>query len=541
MIGQSAMARTGIGEYARRALLTAAVFLLLVALFGRIMGYDLRRDEFMFVPPAALLDQYALYQDLFYNHVPYSAWLFRALHLLMPGLGLLAAARLAIFLAWLLLLGGSAWVGWRLTRSGLVAALGPVSLLSADVLLGQAGMAATNNLLPLPFAGLGLGLLAISLAERDYAFPRLFFAGLLLSVAAGMKASAIAFVPAVALGCFLLPRDVDLGTRLRRIALPVALGGLVGAAPLLWLAATQPDLFFAHIAGYHAGPHIAYWRDNAATEPGIALGHGAKLQLAWTVWMVGAPLLTLFVTLLGGLLSGGADSGRADSGGAVPIVVAATLTAALLAFVPTPGFPQYYIAPLVCLPLLLALFWRGAPAGRVVLAPALVVAMVLMLVIAAPRLALGVNDLRHPGKLTVVRVQKGADALRDRLARQDLLGRGPVATLSPIYPLSAGLPIYPEFSAGNFAIRVAPYTAPELRALYSMAGPDDLPALFDAQPPAAILTGFDPALDPALEGYAQSRGYQMQPFPAITDRYGAARLWLPPADPTPTDQTGGNP
>ena len=95
------------------------------------------------MPPAALLDQYALYEDLFYNHVPYSAWLFRALHLALPGLDLLASARLAIFLAWLLLLGGSAWVGWRLTRSGLVAALGPVSLISADVLLGQAGMAAT--------------------------------------------------------------------------------------------------------------------------------------------------------------------------------------------------------------------------------------------------------------------------------------------------------------------------------------------------------------------------------------------------------------
>ena len=42
--------------------------------------------------------------------------------------------------------------------------------------------------------------------------------------------------------------------------------------------------------------------------------------------------------------------------------------------------------------------------------------------------------------LTVVRVQKGADALRDTLAQRGLLDAGPVATLSPIYPLSAGLP-----------------------------------------------------------------------------------------------------
>ena len=536
MIGQSALGRAAPrrGQSVRQALLAAAVFLVLAALFGRIMGYDLRRDEFMFVPPAALLDDYALYQDLFYNHVPYSAWAFRALHLILPGLGLLAAARLAIFLAWLLLLGGTAWVGWRLTRSGLVAAFGPVSLLTADVLLGQAGMAATNNLLPLPFAALGLGLLAIALATRDYGFARLFLAGLLLSVAAGMKASAIAFVPAVALGCFLFPRDLDFATRARRIALPVALGGIVGAAPLLWLAATQPDLFFAHIAGYHGGPHIAYWRDNAATEPGLALGQGDKLQLAWTVWMAGAPLLALFVTALAGWFG----RGRA-LGGAVPIVMAAALSAALLAFVPTPGFPQYYIAPLVCLPLLLALFWRAAPDAQALLNPAMLVAMALMLVIAAPRLALGLNALRQPDRLTVVRVQHGAEALRDQLARAGVTG--PVATLSPIYPLSVGLPIFPEFSAGPFAIRVAPYTAPELRAQYAMVAPAEVPALFDARPPAAIMTGFDPALDPALEAYAQARGYQPADFPAITDRYGVARLWLPRVPPSETDQTGGNP
>ena len=73
MIGQSTLGRAapGRGLIVRHALLGAVVFALLVALFGRIMGYDLRRDEFMFVPPAALLGEYALYQDLFYHHVPY--------------------------------------------------------------------------------------------------------------------------------------------------------------------------------------------------------------------------------------------------------------------------------------------------------------------------------------------------------------------------------------------------------------------------------------------------------------------------------------
>ncbi|MFD1795029.1 hypothetical protein FQV27_15750 [Paracoccus aurantiacus] len=537
VIGSHAGARRGIAL--RDVAVAALIALLLAALFGRIMGYELRRDEFMFVPPAVLLEDHALYSDLFYNHVPYSAWLFRAMHLALPWMGLLAVARLTIFLAWLLLLGSAAWIGWRLTRSAVMALFGPVSFISAEVLLGQAGMAATNNLLPLPFALLGLGLLAISLAERDLSFTRLFAAGVMLSIAAGMKASAIAFIPAVAIGCFLLPRRMDAADRARKLALPVALGGIVGALPLIWLAVTQTDLFFAHIAAYHAGPHIAFWQDNAASEPGLALGSSDKLMLAWSVWMVGAPLLALFVAVLSWAMMRRDPARPDDSNSALLIVAAATATAALLAFVPTPGFPQYYIGPLVGLPLLAALGWRAlsldAHRG---LAIAVRVAMALMLVIALPRLGLGLNELRHPDKFTTAKVQRGADLLRQILSDSGLDGAGPVATLSPIYPLAAGLEIYPEFAAGPFAYRIAPYTDAELRPLYAMAGADDLPALFEASPPSAIMTGFDPGLEAPFEDYARANGYTPQDLPAITDRYGSARLWLSPRAAAATEQTG---
>ena len=244
----------------------------------------------------------------------YSAWLFRIIHLLLPWLSLLAAARLTIFLGWLLLLGASGWIGWRLTRSALVALFGPVSLLTAEVLLGQTGMAATNNLLPLPFALIGLGLFAIAVIEGDFAPGKLFAAGVALSIAAGMKASAIAFVPAVAIASFLIPRDLPLSQRLRRLVLPVGLGGLVGALPLFWLALSSTELFFAHIAGYHSGPHVAYWQENAATEPGLALSAPAKLQLAYSVWLVGAPLLAIFIAALSWVLSKGSRQADIEPG-----------------------------------------------------------------------------------------------------------------------------------------------------------------------------------------------------------------------------------
>lgn len=515
-----------------RIALMLATALLLSGLFGRIMGYDLRRDEFMFLPPAALLGEFRLYEQIFYNHVPYSAWLFRAVHLLLPDLGLVAMGRLTIFAAWIMLLGVAAWLGWRLTRSAAVAGFGAVSLLSADVLLGQTGMAATNNLLPMPFALLGLGLIAVALSDRDLSAPRLFAAGVMLSVAVGLKVSAVAVLPAVIVACLIVPRDLGLAARLRRLVLPVALGGIVGALPLIWLALRMPDVFFAHIMGYHLGPHVAFWQANAASEPGLALDLRGKLQLAQGIWLSGASLLAVFVPVLALVLRPGRVAG------VVWMVAGAIAGAAVIGFLPSPGFPQYYAMPLAGLPLLTALLYaRLDPARRAVMAPVLAAAAIVMIGLAAPRLGMGLIGLGQPDRLTPARVAQGARALSDAMSQAGLAHAGPIATLSPIYPLQAGFAIYPEFAAGPFAYRVADVTPPDLRALYAMAGPRDLDALFDATPPAAILTGFDPELEAGLTGFARSHGYLPQDLVGLSDRYGSGTLWLRP----PTTLTGENP
>ncbi|MFC0341762.1 hypothetical protein [Paracoccus niistensis] len=516
-------------QAALAALAIAGLLILGAALYGRIMGFDLRRDEWMFVPPAATLGDWPLYSGQFYNHVPYSAWAFRAVHLMLPGLDLLTSARLTVFAAWILLMGGGFWAGCRITGSPVTGLFAAAIPLASETLLSQAGMAATNNLLPLPFILLGLALFAMAHLSGRSPFVLYFAAGLSLSVAAGMKASAIAFVPAVVAACFMLPRGVPLARRARLTALPVALGGLVGALPLIWLALTEPT-FFDHILRYHSGPHVAYWQANAASEPGLAMGLPGKVQLAQGVWLAGGAILGLFVAATAWAMwprSCGRDDDAARAVQAAAVVGAAMGTAAALAFVPTPAFPQYFVQPLAGLPVLAALAIRALPpAPRTFLLRALPAAVVLMGAVALPRLATGLVDLRHPDRLTPARLSHGAEALA-RLAAPDGLAAGPVATLSPLYPLQAGLPIYPEFATGPFAWRVAGHIDPALRASYVMAGPEDLARLFGTRPPVAILTGFDPALEAPLEDYARAHGYRPRAIPEIHDRYGTGTLWLP--------------
>lgn len=103
-----------------------------------------------------------------------------------------------------------------------------------------------------------------------------------------------------------------------------------------------------------------------------------------------------------------------------------------------------------------------------------------------------------------------------------LVPGGKVLTLAPTLPLEAGLKIYPEFATGPFAWRVANFVKKERRSAARIVGPDELEALLAADPPAAILLGYEKRWEEPLENYAKARQYRRIPF--LKDKH----LWLAP-------------
>ena len=513
------------GSLLMRVATIGVLVVLFAALYGRIMGYGLRRDELMFVPPAELLGYWSLYSDFFYNHVPNSAWYYRGFYLLFGGEGLLASARFGQFCAWLLLASGIGWATWRISGSHLLAVFFVVTLVVNETLQAQAGMAASNNLLPLPFAVWGLGLFIVQTLKDRPGFLWLVLSGLCLSVAAGMKVSAAMFIPPVAIAAFLLPWHLPFAARLRVVVLPVLIGGLIGGIPLFWYLTSEPSDFLAHILKFHTGPHVAYWQANAASEPGLAMGIGGKVLLAYATWFGGAALVGLMAVFFVAALAG-ANAVRLGHGtGQIILVLALLGITALFSFVPTPGFPQYYIQPLIAVPLLGALVYRVVPAEkRTAIAPLCAAGFALMVLLGAPRLAPGLLNLAKPDSFTAARIEKGAKALQDVVA-DSAIPDGPVATLMPLYPLEAHLPVYAELATGPFAYRIAPYTDPELAQHYVMAGADDLTALFDSNPPSAFLLGYDSTLEAPLLRYAQTNGYAAVPKDGLDNRYGKGVIY----------------
>lgn len=502
--------------------------LLLFCLLLRIMNYEVRKDEQLYVPPIRLLDQYQLYTDFFYNHPPGSAWLFYGIGRIAGSDHLLLTGRVSMFLAWLLLVVVIGWITYAVTRSALVAWCAAVLTVTNELFLSQTGMTATNNLLPLPFSLLGIGLFLLAIKDGRALPLAVGTAGFCLSIAAGFKISAVAFIPPVAIAAFFLPRGYDFRQRVLRVVLPLALGGLLGGLPILVPLVSDPQTFLAHVLGYHTGPHLQYWQDPAVESEGASVSWAAKLLLAQSVWLsatVAVAISAVLMLFLAWLLLPARTGGLPVA--PLLVVAGAFACSVALSLIPTPSFPQYFGPPLICLPLALAVLYAGLGHDtRRYMQPGLVAATIVVLVIAAPRLAQYLPTVAQPERWTVLRVHEAGETVAERLATAGVSGK--VATLSPIYPLEGRLAVYQELATGPFAYRIADMADPKLAAFYKMTSPTTIGALFEADPPAALLLGFDEVLERPMLAYAQRHGYVVSSDLGIKDRYGSPVLYIRP-------------
>ena len=528
-------------ESARRMERTSPLVVVLISLFSamifiglflRLMNYELRRDEQLYVTPIRLLRNYHLYTDFFYNHPPGSAWWFYGIQQLTGSDYLLLNGRLGVLAGWLIFASGIGIVSFALTRSGLASWCIVILSLANELFLAQTGMAATNNLLPLPFSFLGLGLFILGV-KHGHARPMLIgLAGFCLSVAVVFRISAIAFIFPVATAALFLPRSDDFRRRVVRVIIPLVVGGLIGGLPIIIYLVSDPARFLAHVVGYHLGPHSQYFQMPGPSEEEPVTALSAKLSLASSIWLSSATAVSL-AALLTLLLT--ARPWRAEMGprrwplpsAAVTVVIGALVFSVAFSFIPTPSHPQYFAPPLICLPLGFALLFASLePGSRANAQLTLIAATIVVLAVAGPRLVQHLGSVIRPDRWAVMRVHASGVAMAQRLAAAGVSGK--VATLSPIYPLEGGLDVYRELATGPFAYRTADITAPEIARFYSMTSPTRVGALLDADPPAALLLGFYPALEEPMLAYAKKNGYVQAPDFAIADREGTGTLFISP-------------
>jgi hypothetical protein len=498
----------------------------------RIMSFELRKDEQLYVPPAQLLEHMSLYRDFFYNHPPASAWYFRAIFVFLGSDHLLLSGRLGMVFAWLFFAGALFAVSYVLTRSASVSWSIAILTLFNDLFLGQTGMAATNNFIPLSLSFLGISLFVIALRGPEPRSMLVLFAGMALSFAVSVKISAIAFVPPVAIAAVLLPRTAVVRERIVRVLAPLAAGGLIGGIPILVNVMTRPSLFFAHILRYHAGPHLRYFREGMSEE-GSALSVADKMALASQTWLSASCAVGLTALLVLGALAFQSRDQRtitrmAATTPLMTVVCGALIVSVPMSFLPTPSFEQYFAPPIICLPLLLALLYAALPRSRQIQARTVLLACAFAALAAtAPRLAPAIPKLFQPHRWSVFTVHEAGLRIADILEAEK--SAGPVVTLAPVYPLEAKLDIYQEFATGPFVYRTGDVTDADLASYYKMTSPSLVGALLESRPPAALLLGADDRLEAPMKAFAGEHGYRLVEDFEIRDRQGTLRLYIRPA------------
>jgi hypothetical protein len=527
----------------RRRLGPAALDLLTLGLaaglaFTQAMVEVLSHDEHQFVAAGWLLGEEGLlpYRDFPFHHLPNLALLYAVLGRLTPALLLnarLLSAAFGLGTAVLLyayarrsLRGLGIWAEWALASCAVLA-------LVLSPLFRYTSGRAWNHALP---SLLSLAALWFHLAAGRSERPgRWLASGLLLGAAVGARASFLALL--VPFGWFAYRSEGLAGGTGRRGLLYSLAGTFVGLAPALLFAAIAPRHF---VYGNFIYPlqNAQYRRllqhDDAMTLP-------SKLGYFSEEVLLDPPHLLLAAAGIG--LAWRALRGRPREREPGPARnetwLAAASSAALLVggLIPTPSWYQYFYAPLpFALLALVTSLPRALPSPRAALASAGLFAGALVIMRAGSLGELGL--LARPDDWEPLRVHRLGQAVRAQV------GGGPILTVAPIVPLEGGLEIYPAFATGSLTWRVSPFMAAAARQEYGVIAPADLAAYLEAEPPSAILTGFefdnegfsldDPGgLELPVEEYAREHGYRRTVLECGLCARRRLKVWQPAVEAEP--------
>ncbi|MBO9517216.1 MAG: hypothetical protein J7493_04045 [Porphyrobacter sp.] len=517
--GKSDELRTG--TFVKAGLVILGV--MLAGLAGRLLSYPLNRDENMFVSVASQLGRGDIYRELGYNHLPNMPYLLGSVYTVTGTGTYLLTGRLVVLLAWLALV-TMLWLIARRLNAGLPAFLTCAFLLMGSVLLlGPTGMLVSNTFIPLPFAFASYYFLLGSMDERRTSPVSAFWAGLFASLAIGFKVNYFFLAPVIAVVTVLAPQARPLAERVVKCTLPLAIGGVVGGIPALFHLARDPDAFFAHTLRYFTELQKAYW--SHATDP-LVTGLAQKTLLAEEIWLsntfilaiAGLIVLVAMVVRERGLWAGI----RQVASWQVLLPLIFATFGFIVAFVPDPAFPQYFALPLPFLILAIAALAGSLREGERSAAMPLWLALSLVAILGSvTRIGPGLIQLIRPGHWEPLALHHD---MRDLAAKAGLDSRAHVVAMTPVLAEEGGWQIYPEFTAGQFVYRVAPYIPADDRPYYRTTSAAELPAFLASHRPDAILVNEEEPIEAPLAAFAVTNNYRE--IPAEEGRH--VRLFVRP-------------
>ncbi len=496
-------------------------------IYDRAMARPLLCDEHQFVASGALVAQKGLmpYVDFPYSHTPNMVFVYAGMYLVTDHLFL--AARLFSVVCAYGWLGLVFWFVFGLFR-------GQRNTVRFGLALASVGLLLADSLFIFTFGRAWNHDMSMLLALAAFVFhcragpskrpSRCFFwSGFFIALAVGTR---VQWAPSVAGFILAIAFHPEYGKGIKRKALFGAffLGAIVGSLPTLVLFAMAPyELWWGTITK----PYLA---EEFMRTLRFARGFTLTEKLAYAAEMFTktgtAVICLLFLYFALRRWSKNVADGKAERFAFRFVLVLLPFVFLPPVLMIAPCWPQYYFAPMPFLLLgaMLALKLGSRPAVR----RADMLLWLVALAIGAGA-ALGSYRDRNPVQRRWTEFdQRGAwapaEARAQGLELREFVPSGKVLTLTPIFPLEAGLEIYKEFAIGEFSMNSSHLVTPEERRKLTVLAEEDFESRLKDDPPAGILVGTSAIrkLEGPLMRYAQEHGYES------TRLSGGATLWYLP-------------
>jgi hypothetical protein len=480
--------------------------------FATIMTSEVNRNEHMYHAASVFASQgRVLYKDFSYLQTPYLPLLYGSLFKIFHvSSHYLLIARLFSFLC-LCVSAAILFLVARRVLKEIVMPLCIVTLFLLNMTIVQSAAEISNYILPVAFSFAGFYLFF----RLDPIKPvSVALAGFFVALAIGTKLTYASVMMAFLGAVFVYPvlEDDSVITFRRdalRVMLPFGVGAAIGFLPILSYL-TDLEAFRFNNLGYHQ--FNTQWREITGYSGATSLP--AKIVYAFAVLRQPDNLIVFMGIAFGLVLpfEGFPSLKRSITRSSVGVVLALLLFIVSIptAVAPTPSFVQYYAMPVSFLFLLLV-YACASHSGHVSTLNRrwLFILMIGALAYTGPALLKRVASLTERQAWVGLRVHDASMVMRNAIANHGGDVHRPIATLSPILVIEANLSLYPQFSTGPFLYRIGDLLTPELRKKFVGTSRETVGELLSADPPAAILAGFEKDLDNPLIEYAQVHDYRL--------------------------------
>lgn len=493
-----------------------AILLLILSLFAYVMTHRLSHDEHMYIAAGVLAQHYQLYRNFAYLQMPYLPLVYGFVYQLTGTNYYLLTARLLTFgfaIATLFIL---YLITYKLSKNQTLALSVCVFMACNEVIL-EAMAYATNNLMAMAFSFWGFYLLISSLTANSVNPLGVLASGVAIAIAVGTKLYYAALILPFLGVTLAFPANRELKTKINKSFLPFLAGIILGLFPALVYLITDFHRFIFNNLGYHL--INTQWRQLTGHLSGMTLSS----KLDYGKWIASFPtnlLLAIGVVAILAALFHRPQKLIFKSNLSLYLTTLLSLCSLLAAFSPTPLFIHYFAMPISFMFIGFASSYHLFTFSNQKRITLLVISLAIAAFIINRNILLNpLMQLPQFENWTGIKIHNTSQRIRQALGTINSDTR--LATLSPLYALEAGIPIYPELATGPFLYRIGDLISEPQRQQLIATSPQTLPNLLTLHPPTGVFVGFGRNLDQPLIEYATR--YHYYPFPQSLN---GGRLYL---------------